>query len=671
MGFVPGNTGTGNGSGSGVPAVNNTGVAPPLPLPLPLPLLPSPSSFQSVPSIMPTFQQQQQQPTLPVPFQVAPPQQIPPPPLVQQQPFIDQQQAEQQKLLMQVLSMTPEQIQALPLDQRTGVLQLVYMLKRTLRANLMLFVAQPPATPPNRYVSGAATSKIQQEKTAAALTPGPTAATATVSSATTTTTSSVSVAAPPTFRRSFIICQNPLPQQQQQQQSFLLSQHQQIGNNNNNSSSNNKNNNNSNNNCDQFAEQALEYKVALEKSQSRVASLERTVEFLQSQHRESLGDLHREIERLQNLCSDTQFADVFLDDLSSSFDWTVVEEEEEMKAKWFKDRPAKSTTTKPHNTTIATAKNPETTTTPDNTNTNTNNDLIPTTSPPTSPLPTTPIPYHLLLHQQRRKYQTFIERMNADNKRKQSEIDSLRAELELVRDVLAVSGLDVDLIQLRSLVGGKEKARDLMARAKKVHVLPPINDGTSGGIDLNGSGGGGNDLLIDAIAEVPAGVILDSRNFPRFGRRFGGAGRKQFINNSSDGNVRIAPIDQQQQQQQQQRPKHKTKDFHNANLDYQGRAHLYSVPPETASNATTASEGVALSAESTVYVTNGDSGLGAKKDLSSSSASILPPISFVPGHHHPNNRSLLEKADAFAKVSTSWTKRLKGTQMLRNANKFQ
>ncbi|KAI9352795.1 hinge domain of cleavage stimulation factor subunit 2-domain-containing protein, partial [Obelidium mucronatum] len=33
--------------------------------------------------------------------------------------------AEQQQLLMQVLSMTPEQIQALPLDQRAGVIQLV------------------------------------------------------------------------------------------------------------------------------------------------------------------------------------------------------------------------------------------------------------------------------------------------------------------------------------------------------------------------------------------------------------------------------------------------------------------------------------------------------------------------------------------------------------------
>ncbi|TPX70085.1 hypothetical protein CcCBS67573_g06657 [Chytriomyces confervae] len=37
--------------------------------------------------------------------------------------YVDPAQ-EQQKLLMQVLSLTPEQIQALPLDQRTGVLQL-------------------------------------------------------------------------------------------------------------------------------------------------------------------------------------------------------------------------------------------------------------------------------------------------------------------------------------------------------------------------------------------------------------------------------------------------------------------------------------------------------------------------------------------------------------------
>ncbi|KAJ3113716.1 hypothetical protein HDU96_003045 [Phlyctochytrium bullatum] len=88
--------------------------------------------------------------------------------------------------------------------------------------------------------------------------------------------------------------------------------------------------------------------------------------------------------------------------------------------------------------------------------------------------------YFLVLQQQKRKYQSFIERLNLDNKRKQKEIDALRGELELIRDVLALAGLDVDLVELKALVmskGGSRVANPsefVASRAKKLNILPPI-----------------------------------------------------------------------------------------------------------------------------------------------------------------------------------------------------
>ena len=83
--------------------------------------------------VAPMMQQQQQQQQTPIPtpqvVNVAPPQMVvsrgappPPPPLVQQQQ--QQQQPDQSQLLAQVMALTPQQIAALPPDQRMQVEQL-------------------------------------------------------------------------------------------------------------------------------------------------------------------------------------------------------------------------------------------------------------------------------------------------------------------------------------------------------------------------------------------------------------------------------------------------------------------------------------------------------------------------------------------------------------------
>ncbi|KAJ3393016.1 hypothetical protein HDU84_002956 [Entophlyctis sp. JEL0112] len=550
-------------------------------------------------------------------------------PPVQVQPAFDQQ-AEQQKLLMQVLSMTPEQIQALPLDQRAGVLQLVieedclnlslveltisfrsvrslgydwltilggnfplcksFEEKCCIRVSSMLFVAQPPATPPNRYVAGDATS----------------------------------ASANGSFRRSIIVCQNThlqkAPQQHPESASLQTAP-------------------------PPVQEDLSSCKRALEKAQSRIFSLERTVESLQEQHKGSLQGLHKEIERLQNLCSDLQFADIFQFPLGDEEGASPAVEYfreaspcPEMKAPWF------------------TSSHADTNTDCDAGDQTQRND--PSNADDTKP-------YHVLLQQQRRKYQTFIDRINADNKRKQSEIDNLRAELELVRDVLAVAGLDVDLVQLRGLVAGRDRARDMVGRARKAGVLPPIgntssHDGGSSGGGGDGDGGAVDLALLDSRA--PAGIALDARNFnthSRFMAAVAAAGAAAVTANvdGADGAGDSAAA-------RAERLFRKPRDYHNANLDYHGRAHLYSVPPPAVAppaDAAPTSPLIAPAALSHPANTSASelAPFGIKNDLPT-----LPPISSQ-SHQSLQDKSSLLKAE---KSTGSWTKRLKGTQILRQKN---
>ncbi|KAJ3229313.1 hypothetical protein HDU81_005479 [Chytriomyces hyalinus] len=428
----------------------------------------------------------------------------------------------------------------------------------------MLFIVQPPATPNNRYISGSRSTSPSQQNSGSA---------STGNSATSTQKS-----ASANFRRSYIVCKTPpAPVPDSVNPSSLPAE-------------------------------AAVYRKALEKAQSRIASLERCIENLQEQHKGSLKDLHNEVSRLQNLCSDVGFAEIVLDIPLDDF------EDPEMKTLWTK----KTSQTKDA-TDISDYNGPS--------KTNPSNNLSATEICDTDPVIDETKPYYLLLQQQRRKYQSFIERMNADNKRKQTEIESLRAELELVRDVLAVSGLDVDLVQLRGIVNGKDKCNELAARAKKanVQVLPPIakpaplSDGDSR-VD-----GGGAD----------AGVCEGTE-----GGHKSGVGRGAGPRTVTD------------------KPKQRPRDYHNGNLDYNGRAHLFSVPPTD-----DLAESMALSVERLEEATAAPTENQRDKMAGDT---VLPPIKTKSSS---KSRGLLDLVDPFTKsekATTSWTKRLKGTQMLRS-----
>ncbi|KAI9352790.1 hypothetical protein BDR26DRAFT_849874 [Obelidium mucronatum] len=424
----------------------------------------------------------------------------------------------------------------------------------------MLFVAQPPTTPTTRYVPGGAPSPTVNPNTSSNVNPN----NANRSSSSTS------------FRRSYIVCQPDGNATTTNTTSSVI----QPG---------------SEGTPTIVATSTTSYKQAYEKSQSRIASLEKTIEFLQEQHKGSLKDLHKEIARLQNLCSDVSFVEVVHESRPNSAYFN--EESDEMRAPWSKTVSGKDTVI------------------------DINDDLTKPLSAASEIDETKP--YFVLLQQQRRKYLHFIERMNADNKRKQGEIDTLRAELELVRDVLSVSGLDVDLVQLRGLVNGKEKAKELTGRAKKVNVLPPI------GAEVPVPAGQMVNLA-DAAGNVVSGVVADSRLQQQ---RFVASPPPPLPKNAAERMEHL---------------RHKPKDYHNANLDYQGRAHLYSVPPAPGQ------EGFALSAEKT----DGTSEL--VKDLPKAET-VLPPISSPVGQPKFPLDPFFQKSEKMS----SWTKRMKGTQILR------
>ncbi|KAJ3243268.1 hypothetical protein HDU78_000656 [Chytriomyces hyalinus] len=430
----------------------------------------------------------------------------------------------------------------------------------------MLFIVQPPATPNNRYISGSRSSSPSQQNNGSA---------STGNSATSTQKS-----ASANFRRSYIVCKTPpapLPDTV---------------------------------NPSSAHPEVAVYRKALEKAQTRIASLERCIESLQEQHKGSLKDLHNEVSRLQNLCSDVGFAEIVLDIPLDDFD------DAEMKTLWTK----KTSQTKDA-TDIADYNGPSKTNPSNN-----NNSLSSTDIGCNDPVIDETKPYYLLLQQQRRKYQSFIERMNADNKRKQTEIEALRAELELVRDVLAVSGLDVDLVQLRGIVNGKDKCNELAARAKKanVHVLPPIAKPAS---------------VSDAGSVIDSGGADGGAYESTEGGHKTGVGRGAAPRTVTD--------------KLKQRPR----DYHNGNLDYNGRAHLFSVPPTE-----DLTESMALSVERLEEAT----AASTENQRDKMGDTILPPIKTKSSS---KSRGLLDLVDPFTKTekaTTSWTKRLKGTQMLRS-----
>ncbi|KAI8930275.1 hypothetical protein BC831DRAFT_439948 [Entophlyctis helioformis] len=66
-------------------------------------------------------------------------------------------------------------------------------------------------------------------------------------------------------------------------------------------------------------------------------------------------------------------------------------------------------------------------------------------------------PMYILVDRERKKYQGMIERMNEENKRKQAEIDQMRGEMSVVREVLALAGLTLDLKEFQNIIQAKNQ----------------------------------------------------------------------------------------------------------------------------------------------------------------------------------------------------------------------
>ncbi|KNC99855.1 uncharacterized protein SPPG_05228 [Spizellomyces punctatus DAOM BR117] len=177
---------------------------------------------------------------------------------------------------------------------------------------------------------------------------------------------------------------------------------------------------------------------------AKITSLEKTIEFLQKEHAGVLKGLHSEITRLQSVCSDLSVRLVTKADGGDVHDPTTSKLQASVHT--FDPKPS-------HN-------HPETQITG-------------------SSLPTDPSEPHLylLLDQQKKKYTAFIDRLNEDNKRKQVEIDHLKAERELVQEALSVAGLQLDMKELYTLATHTVHSKASLRTKTKNHPLPPIGKG--------------------------------------------------------------------------------------------------------------------------------------------------------------------------------------------------
>jgi hypothetical protein len=312
-------------------------------------------------------------------------------------------------------------------------------------------------------------------------------------------------------------------------------------------------------------------------------------------------------------------------------------------------------------------------------------------------------PYYLLLQQQKRKYQAFIERISNDNKRKQQEIDCLRAELKLVRDVLAVAGLDLDLVELRSLVQSKpanqnkgQDVKDFAGRASKIGILPPIpkTDGIPQQIvQVNGAL-----VTLDSKARHPVMAEADYA----VAAIAAGAYSEQVPSDTNKSRPTSGSI-------RAHRYRHTHADgetgpqagldYHNANLDYHHRSHMFRAPPPPSESEGTPLHapdptGHQMSRSPSWDVMSNDTVVGGEKDGNvyegktidlerrDSLDRILPPIlnqvnegsKFLAGLNPTKKPSMSSTKPIPAipsstanqgKSSSTWMKRMKGSKLLK------
>ncbi|KAJ3182520.1 hypothetical protein HDU85_002618 [Gaertneriomyces sp. JEL0708] len=206
---------------------------------------------------------------------------------------------------------------------------------------------------------------------------------------------------------------------------------------------------------------------------SRIETLEKTIEFVNGQHSSILKGLHDEIGRLQQRCSDLSVKLVTVN-VSGEFEG-VVQNEATSVATMSSESLSASLDSLPEQTENKLEADQESEATHDASSVDIGQPS-PSLSPPASSSsfsrPQSQQYLSLQLLRQRQKYFKTLSRLHSENKRRQSEIDHLRAERELVKEGLAIVGCRSDLEELVRLAGAAKVA---VTRVEaKIAVLPPI-----------------------------------------------------------------------------------------------------------------------------------------------------------------------------------------------------
>ncbi|KAI9007336.1 hypothetical protein BC832DRAFT_449089 [Gaertneriomyces semiglobifer] len=207
---------------------------------------------------------------------------------------------------------------------------------------------------------------------------------------------------------------------------------------------------------------------------SRIETLEKTIEFVNGQHASILKGLHDEIGRLQQRCSDLSVKLVTVN-LSEEFEDVGQNEPISQVVTLSSESPSASLDSLPERTENRLEADQELEAAHDAPSVDIGR-LSPSLSPSASSSsfsrPQSQQYLSLLLVRQRQKYFKTLSRLHSENKRRQSEIDRLKAERELVREGLAIVGCRSDLEELVRLAGAAKMA---VTRVEaKIAVLPPI-----------------------------------------------------------------------------------------------------------------------------------------------------------------------------------------------------
>ncbi|KAJ8329545.1 hypothetical protein O5D80_002363 [Batrachochytrium dendrobatidis] len=239
------------------------------------------------------------------------------------------------------------------------------------------------------------------------------------------------------------------------------------------------------------------------KQTSRIQSLERNIEYMQKEHSKMLVQLHEEIERLQAMVTDSNMKLVSVAETEGverhaqkksglgglSIGLDLLSGNSKRTSTFFKSHGDTSHKTgvdligrmrdwvqsdsgKPHIS-----------------KTNVSDDKVDVSLSETGYTGSSDSPIYILVERERKKYQGILERMTEENKRKQSEINHLRGDMDVVCEVLALAGLKFDIKEFQNIIQSHQNLQPGLMNTKnsqqpvvlqvdiasKAFVLPPIS----------------------------------------------------------------------------------------------------------------------------------------------------------------------------------------------------